>query len=289
MTTGNEHLLDLLKQAGDDEASLDLKILKEEFSDEALEEAVKRRALGEPLAYILGYRHFYKECYKVAPGVLIPRADTEIVVECVTKFLGINKMAMGDILKMPEYGKELSDIKFADLCTGTGCIGISIANEIVRSGGKVAGYLIDISDTAIGISSSNVESQALRPGDIKVIKHDVLASCPELEKLDFIVSNPPYITNKEMDELDSVVKDHEPDLALRAGDTGLDFYGPILNIAKSLLKDGGALIVEHGYGQGDAVRTIFDKGGLKNCMTIKDYGGNPRVTVGIKQGSNPIK
>ena len=282
MTTGNEHLLDLLKQSGDDEASLDLKILEEEFKDEALIEAVKRRALGEPLAYILGYRHFYKECYKVAPGVLIPRADTEIVVETAAKFLGINKMAMGDVLNVPEYGKALADIRFADFCTGTGCIGISIANEIVRAGGKAAGYLVDISDTAIGISSDNVKSQALEPEDIKVIKHDVLGTVPELERLDFIVSNPPYITNKEMDELESVVKDHEPDLALRAGDTGLDFYGPLLNIAKALLKDGGALIVEHGYEQGDAVRSIFEQGGMKNCMTIRDYGGNQRVTVGIK-------
>ncbi len=282
MTTGNDQFLELLKGSGDEEALLDLKILEEEFEGNALEEAVKRRADGEPLAYILGYRHFYKECYKVAPGVLIPRADTEIVVESAAKFLGINKMATGDVLNVPEYGKDLSDIRFADLCTGTGCIGISVANEIVRAGGGVTGYLIDISDTAIGISTENVQSQAVRSETLKVIKHDVLGSVPELGALDFIVSNPPYITNKEMDELDSVVKDHEPDLALRAGDTGLDFYGPILNIAKALLKDGGALIVEHGYEQGDSVRRIFEQGGLKNCMTIRDYGGNQRVTVGIK-------
>jgi release factor glutamine methyltransferase len=282
MTTGKDRLLDLLKDSGDDEALLDLKILEEEFEGNALEEAVKRRACGEPLAYILGYRHFYKECYKVAPGVLIPRADTEIVVESALKFLSINKMASGDVLNVPEYGRALSDIRFADLCTGTGCIGISVANEIVRAGGSAKGYLVDISDTAAGISASNVESQALKPEDIKVIKHDVLASCPKLEKLDFIVSNPPYIANKEMDELDSVVKDHEPDIALRAGDTGLDFYGPLLNIAKELLKEGGALIVEHGYEQGDSVRKIFEQGGLKNCMTVRDYGGNDRVTVGIK-------
>ena len=282
MTTGNDQFLELLKGSGDEEALLDLKILEEEFEGNALEEAVKRRADGEPLAYILGYRHFYKECYKVARGVLIPRADTEIVVESAAKFLGINKMAAGDVLNVPEYGKALSDIRFADLCTGTGCIGISVANEIVRAGGGVTGYLIDISDTAIGISTENVQSQAVRPETLKVIKHDVLGSVPELGALDFIVSNPPYITNKEMDELDSVVKDHEPDIALRAGDTGLDFYGPILNIAKALLKDGGALIVEHGYEQGDSVRRIFEQGGLKNCMTIRDYGGNQRVTVGIK-------
>ena len=282
MTTGKDQLLALLKASGDEEALLDLKILEEEFEGNALEEAVKRRASGEPLAYILGYRHFYKECYKVVPGVLIPRADTEIAVESALKFLGLNKLATGDLLNIPPYGRDLTEIRFADLCTGTGCIGISIANEIVRSGIRAFGTLVDISDTAIAAASDNVRTQAIKPEDISVIKHDVLGGAPNLEKLDFIVSNPPYITNKEMDELDSVVKDHEPDLALRAGDTGLDFYGPILNIAKALLKDGGALIVEHGYEQGDPVRKIFEQGGLKNCMTIRDYGGNQRVTVGIK-------
>lgn len=282
MTSGNEELLELLKRSGDDEAELDLKILSEELKGEGLLKAVTRRASGEPLAYILGYRHFYKECYKVCPGVLIPRADTEILVESALKFLGLNVMATGDVLNVPEYRKEIADIRFADLCTGTGCIGISIANEIVRAGGNTKGYLIDISDTAIGVSTSNVESQALKPEDIKVIKHDVLSSCPELEKLDFIVSNPPYITNSEMEELESVVKDHEPDLALRAGDDGMDFYGPLVEYAKNLLKDGGALMVEHGCAQGEAVRRIFGQGGLKNIMTIRDYGGNDRVTLGIK-------
>ena len=282
MMSGNEELLNLLREAFDDEAGLDLKILTEELSGEELIKAVKRRASGEPLAYILGYRHFYKECYKVCPGVLIPRADTEIAVESALKFLGINKMASGDLLNVPEYGNDLSDIRFADLCTGTGCIGISIANEIVRAGGSAKGYLIDISDVAIETASANVLSQALKPEDIKVIKHDVLGAVPDLEKLDLIVSNPPYITNKEMEELDSVVKDHEPDLALRAGDTGLDFYGPLVRIADKLLKDGGALIVEHGFAQGDAVRRILGQGGLKNCMTIRDYGGNDRVTIGFK-------
>ncbi|MBR0395823.1 MAG: peptide chain release factor N(5)-glutamine methyltransferase [Clostridiales bacterium] len=282
MTSGNEELLELLKRSGDDEAELDLKILSEELKGEGLLKAVTRRASGEPLAYILGYRHFYKECYKVCPGVLIPRADTEILVESALKFLGLNVMATGDVLNVPEYRKEIADIRFADLCTGTGCIGISIANEIVRAGGNTKGYLIDISDTAIGVSTSNVESQALKPEDIKVIKHDILSSCPELEKLDFIVSNPPYITNSEMEELESVVKDHEPDLALRAGEDGLDFYGPLVEYAKNLLKDGGALMVEHGCAQGEAVRRIFGQGGLKNIMTIRDYGGNDRVTLGIK-------
>ena len=282
MTSGNKELLDLLIASGDDEAELDLRILAEEYEDGALEKAVMRRASGEPLAYILGYRHFYKECYKVCPGVLIPRSDTETVVESALRFLGINDMAAGDLLNIPLYGKDLSDIRFADLCTGTGCIGVSLANEIVRAGGKAEGTLIDISDTAVEVAKANVISQALRPADLKVVKGDILQGIKDIEKLDIIVSNPPYITDKEMEELDRSVRDHEPDLALRSGLDGLGFYGPLLDTALSLLKDGGALIVEHGYGQGDAVREIFCSGGLKNCMTIRDIGSNPRVTIGFK-------
>lgn len=281
MTSGNELLLGLLKGSGDDEAELDLKILSGEFEGEALKEAVKRRASGEPLAYILGYRHFYKECYKVAPGVLIPRADTEVLVESALSFLGMDELATGDILGIPVYNKELTDIRFADLCCGSGCIGISLANEIVRANRNVTGIFADISDVAFETAKTNITAQALRPEFLSVIKSDVREDIPELGKLDLIVSNPPYITNAEMEELDNVVKDHEPDLALRAGDTGLDFYGPLLNLAKEHLKEGGALMVEHGCGQGDAVKEIFEQGGLKNCMTIRDYGSNPRVTLGF--------
>ena len=185
-------------------------------------------------------------------------------------------------MNIPSYGKELSDISFADFCTGTGCIGISVANEINRAGGKASGFLVDISDTAIDVASENVRTQSLKPEDLKVIKHDVLSTAPELGKLDLILSNPPYITNEEMEELEPQVKDYEPDLALRAGDKGMDFYKPLAEIAIKLLKDRGALIVEHGCGQGDLVREVFVKAGLHDCMTIRDYGDNPRVTIGIK-------
>ena len=281
MTSGNEALLELLKGSGDDEAELDLKILSEELKEEDLLKAVTRRASGEPLAYILGYRHFYKECYKVCPGVLIPRADTEVLVESALRFLGLDELATGDILGIPQYNKEYTDIRFADLCTGTGCIGISIANEIVRKNGNPAVILADISDVAVETAKNNIAAQALKPECLSVIKSDIREDIPELGKLDLIVSNPPYITNAEMEELDNVVKDHEPDLALRAGDTGLDFYCPLLKLAKEHLNEGGALMVEHGCGQGDAIKAIFEQGGLKNCMTIRDYGSNPRVTLGF--------
>lgn len=282
MTSGNDELLKILTGSGDDEAELDLKILSGELSGKALEEAVMRRADGEPLAYILGFRHFYKECYFVRPGVLIPRGDTEVLVEAALCYLGINSLATGDLLAVPSRKNGLSDVRFADLCTGSGCIGISLANEILRAGGNVSGFLVDVSDIAIGTASSNADSQCIKPGCLKVLKHNVLDAVPDLGALDLIVSNPPYITNSEMDELDRAVKDYEPDLALRAGDDGMEFYKPLVDTANALLKDGGALIVEHGCDQGGLVRTAFENGGLHDVMTIRDYGSNPRVTFGIK-------
>lgn len=282
MMSGDDGLIKILKDSGDDEADLDLKILCEELTGEALEKAVMRRASGEPLAYILGFRHFYKECYKVCPGVLIPRGDTEIVVESALKYLGINKMAMGDVINVPSIDVAPTDVRFADLCTGSGCIGISLANELIRANINVRGFLADISDTAIATATDNAGSQCLDPGCLNVIKCDVLNSVPDIGTLDLIMSNPPYITNDEMNALDSVVKDFEPDLALRAGDDGMDFYVPLVSAANILLRPGGALIVEHGCDQGDLVREVFEQGGLRNCMTIRDYGSNPRATFGIK-------
>ena len=109
----------------------------------------------------------------------------------------------------------------------------------------------------------------------------VLAVAPERRCNPDIMAEHYEKHHAEMEELDNVVKDHEPDLALRAGDTGLDFYGPLLKLAKEHLNEGGALMVEHGCGQGDAVKEVFEQGGLKNCMTIRDYGSNPRVTLGF--------
>lgn len=278
MTSGD--VLKLLTGSGDEEAELDARILCEELEGEALSLAAERRAKGEPLAYILGHRHFWREDYKVVPGVLIPRPDTELLVECALRFCGCHDLATCDVLNVPVSALKES-ARFADICTGTGCAGISTANELLSHGLKVNGILTDISPVALETAGINVLSQSKEPSSLEVIRNDILND--DLPgKFDFIVSNPPYITDKEMEELDSVVRDHEPELALRGGYDGLDFYESIFKKSFASLAFGGAVFVEHGYLQGKSVRRLCKEAGFEMVGTVKDYGGNERVTWGIK-------
>lgn len=278
MTSGE--VLKLLTDSGDDEAQIDARILCEELEGEALSLAAGRRAKGEPLAYILGHRHFWREDYKVVPGVLIPRPDTELLVECALRFCGCHDLATGDVLEIPVSGLK-DKICFADLCTGTGCVGISVANELLNKGFEVKGILTDISGIALETAKANIERLLKKTSSLEAVRNDVLND--ELTgRYDFIVSNPPYITDSEMDELDKGVKDHEPDLALRGGTDGLDFYEKIFSKSFAALLPGGAVFAEHGYLQGEAVRRICREAGFDKVGTVKDYGGNERVTWGIK-------
>lgn len=278
MTSGD--VLKLLTESGDEEAQIDTRILCEELEGEALSLAAARRAKGEPLAYILGHRHFWREDYHVVPGVLIPRADTELLVECAIRFCGCHDLATGDVLNVPvSVGKK--NICFADLCTGTGCAGISVANELLSHGIKVNGMLTDISETALDTAGKNTGTQLKDPQVLEVIRNDIIKD--ELPgTYDFIISNPPYITDAEMEELNNGVKEYEPELALRAGSDGLDFYESIFKKSFAALVPGGAVFVEHGYLQGESVRRLCKEAGFDMVATVKDYGGNDRVTWGIK-------
>ena len=278
MTSGD--VLRLLTESGDEEAQIDARILCEELEGEALSLAAARRAKGEPLAYILGHRHFWREDYRVVPGVLIPRPDTELLVECAIRYCGCHDLATGDVLNIP-LGSGRKDIRFADICTGTGCAGISVANELLTHGYSVNGIITDISGTALETAGYNVLHQLRDPSSLEVIKNDILKD--DLPgKFDFIISNPPYITDAEMEELDSSVREYEPELALRAGYEGLDFYESIFKKAFASLVPGGAVFVEHGYLQGGSVRRLCKYAGFEMVATVRDYGGNERVTWGIK-------
>ena len=212
--------------------------------------------------------------------MLIPRADSELLVESALKYLGQLDMAFGDVAKIKSEVIS-GTIRFADLCTGTGCIGISVSNELIRKNLDVSGVLTDISDTAVITAEENVTSCSLKPEILKVIRHDILTE--ELDgEYDLIVSNPPYITDAEMLELDREVSDYEPHLALEAGQDGMDFYKVILKKSYAALSSGGAVIVEHGDLQGESVRRLFEEAGFKGIITLKDYGGNDRVTAGFK-------
>lgn len=276
-----------LIEAGIDkeDARLEVSLFEEAAKDDKeLMSFISRRITGEPMAYILGYRYFYRDRFKVAEGVLIPRSDTEILVETALWFAGALDFPTGDILKVPKSFNELSSLNIVDLCTGTGCIGISVYNELLSKGRNVRCVLTDISDTALSCAKANIEALSKDKDNIRCFKEDVLGDQTKLPSasFDIVMSNPPYITSSDMKELSREVGEHEPHLALFGGDDGMKFYPIIAKKAQAILKQGGALIVEHGYDQGEKVRNIFTEYGFNYVTTLKDYGGVDRVTFGVR-------
>lgn len=224
---------------------------------ERVSEMVKRRQSGEPLQYILGECEFMSLDFYVERGVLIPRSDTETLVEAVIEKTDENK-----------------DMKILDICTGSGCIGISTAH--FRSSAYVD--LIDISDKAIEIAKKNIVRNNVQ-SRVKVQKMDILNEYPS-EKYDIVVSNPPYIETEVIDTLQTEVKNHEPRLALDGGEDGLIFYRRITGIAPEILKKGGMLAFEIGYNQGKAVSALMEKN-FCDVRIIQDFSKNDRVVTGI--------
>ena len=282
--------IEILTEAGIDheDARFDIGVLFTEFGEDgkAFDEAVMKRAAGVPVAYIVGRQPFYREEYKVTPSVLIPRADTELLVETALRFLGALDLAAGDVNLVPESAESLTSPRILDLCTGTGCVGISVLNSLLAKGIRAQAVLADISDEALAIARENIESQAADKSAVKAIKLDVLSEdLPEdLGSFDVITANPPYINSVDMKALDKEVKDHEPHLALAGGSDGLDFYLPICKLSHKCLRQGGMLAVEHGYDQAEGVSQTLMAQGFNIVKSLKDFGNNDRVTFGIKGG-----
>lgn len=226
---------------------------------QAVEEAVGRLIAGEPLAYVLGEWDFYGLRLQVDRNVLIPRDDTCAVTE----------LAIRNALFLNQAPRIL------DLCTGSGCIGLAIASRVKDA--RVT--LADVSKDALAVAKKNVTA-AHMTGRVSCVQADALAPAPAfLGKFDLIVSNPPYITAAEMDELPHSVRDFEPHLALYGGDDGLDFYRGITENFKSALKDGGYLCYEFGENQGDSVCDILEKNGFTIIERTKDFNGRERSVI----------
>jgi len=223
---------------------------------ETIRPLVKRRGQREPLQYLLGSTEFWSLNFKVTEAVLIPRADTEILVEEALARAGTK----GELL---------------DVGTGSGAIVISLASEL--SDWQMTG--LDISTTALKIAQENLEKHQLTDR-VKLLQGD-LAELPA-QRYDLIVSNPPYIAQQEWDELMPEVRCFEPPLALLAENEGLDCYQRLADQADSRLKPKGWLLVETGYQQTEAVKQIFDTAGLVNLFVREDYSGQPRVVGGQK-------
>ena len=225
----------------------------------ATEALVTRLKAGEPLAYILGRWEFYGLDLIVNNSVLIPRDDT-----CAVAELAINQ------------AKELDDSpRILDLCTGSGCIGLAVASRV--PGAKVT--LADISANALVVARQNVALNNLG-NRVTCLPVDALSAPPHfLGKFDLIVSNPPYITTKEMGELPNSVADFEPHLALHGGDDGLDFYRSIAKNYAAALKPGGYLCFEFGMGQGDDVCAILCENQYTILERTRDYNDRERAVI----------
>jgi len=218
----------------------------------AFRELVKRRADGEPTAWLVGKREFWGRPFRVTPDVLVPRPETELLVEAA-------------LATLPDGGSAL------DLCTGSGAIGISLALE--RPGARVAAT--DLSSAALAVARENATALG---ATIELLEGNLFAALPAARRFDLIVSNPPYVPEAEYRALEANVRDYEPRLALHGGDDGLEAYVRLVPAAATHLRPGGVLAVEVGAGQAAEVRALFAAAGAFDPARERaDLAGIARV------------
>ncbi len=228
-------------------------------------DGVVKMQQGIPLAYLTGQQEFWSLNFRVNEHTLIPRPDTEVLVEQVLNWINAQPA-------------QLSNKRLLDLGTGSGCIAISLAHELKKANWQVVA--VDLSLEALKIAQHNAVSNNV--ANVEFIQSSWYQTLPtdNEHQFDIIVSNPPYIdeTDEHLTGLTA-----EPISALSAPNQGLADIEHIVQQATTYLCTGGLLAIEHGYDQGDAVRQLFLDSGFKSVHTVKDYGGNDRVTLGQVQ------
>ncbi|MFO0852533.1 MAG: peptide chain release factor N(5)-glutamine methyltransferase [Gemmataceae bacterium] len=223
---------------------------------------VKRRVEGWPTAYLVGRKDFYLLSFEVTPAVLIPRPDTETLVEHALRFL---------------KGKHAPRV--LDLGTGSGCIAVSLAHQAETA----TVTAVDLSPDAAAVAKRNAERHGVADR-VSVVTGDLFAPLPAGASFDLIVSNPPYVTPGELADLAPEVRDHEPRLALDGGPDGLAFYRRIAAECGKWLAPGGAVMVEIGWTQEPAVRALFEaRPELVVGPSVKDLGGRFRVVTATRR------
>ncbi len=239
-----------------------------ELSDEqikGLDDIADRRRSREPLQYILGQTEFLDLKIMVGPGVLIPRPETELMAERAVKTLSCQQTT-----------NDEQRLTILDLCTGSGCLALALAREFPEA--HVFG--VDISDDALAYARQNAEVNEI--ANVEFIKGHLFEPVAEIGRFDFIISNPPYIKNEDIQTLQPEIKNWEPLNALEGGDDGMDFYREIVLQAHSRLNDGVILMFELGDGCSDTVAGLFRQTGYKQVEIIKDYAGIYRIISGCK-------
>ncbi len=243
------------------------KLVSQEQLDQ-LHNLVERAGRHEPIRYLIGKTEFYSLEFDVSPDCMIPRPETELLVERAIEFL------------RTRIGRQF----VCDLCTGCGCIAIAIARNF-HDANIIA---TDISDAALNTAAQNVEKHQLNDrirflcGDL----FDPLIPQLDVSKFDLIVCNPPYVSAAEFESLETNVKAFGPRIALYAGEDGLDVYRRIIEKVDQFLKADAALMLEIGYAQGQAVRELLEQTECFNKITIeKDFHNNDRIVTATKTSS----
>lgn len=214
--------------------------------------AIERRACGEPLQYILGEVGFYRESYEVNPACLIPREDTEILVDYAVKNIPAGE-------------------KFIDICSGSGCIAVST----LKNTEYTSAVAVELSLSAIELAKRNAERNGVSER-IEFLRLDALDYKPK-EQVFAILSNPPYVTPEEYKSFDKELY-HEPKMAFLGGTFGLDFYEKIIPNCKGALKQGGFMAFEIGSGQAEALLELAKEHSM-TAEVIRDFSGNDRVVI----------
>lgn len=228
-------------------------MLCDAFSGEDLARAVARRVAHEPLQYILGEWGFWRECYEVSPDCLVPRPDTEHLVERAIALLP-------------------AGARFLDLCTGSGCVAIST----LCSRPDTRAVAVDFFPNTLALAARNAAKNGVAER-VEFLLADVLKTPPSLGQFDAILANPPYIRSEVIATLSHEVH-CEPHAALDGGADGLDFYRAILDDWRVLLREDGFCLFEIGYDQAVALCDMAHARGLR-CEVFRDYGGNDRVVL----------
>ena len=254
-------------------------------------ENFEKRRRRIPLAQILGRQSFYGLDFFVNEDVLIPRADTECLVDLVLEdYADLAKQA-GKTYAEKRNSEHVSNkhedtvenevnsssLNILDLCTGSGCIGISVAKHLPYQ----ELLLVDLSEKALAVAKKNAEKHLGE--NVTLLQSDLLTEV-QGKKFSLLLSNPPYIVSRVIPGLDREVSEYEPKLALDGGEDGLVFYRRIAKEAKAVLLPGARLYLEIGYDQGESVKDIFQKEGYEAVEVFPDLSGNPRVLRGIFPG-----
>lgn len=246
----------------------------DEISDSCYEryiELIERRSKRVPLQHITNRQNFFGYDFYVDSNVLIPRQDTEVLIEKILEVIEAN------------FNVEISsDISILDMCTGSGCIAITIYKELIKRGFNIDATAVDLSKDALAVTEKNVENlvgiKALN-NTFHIIESDMFSNINNNRSYDIIVSNPPYIPTRDIEKLEPEVRDYDPIMALDGDTDGLRFYRRIIEESSNYLNN-GFIAFEIGYNQGDDVKSLLEEKGYKDIHIYKDLGGLDRVIIG---------